>query len=101
MQVLFFDEAIEKFIASLPKPTHAKVSRALDLLRDYGHRLGLPHSRNVSGKLFELRTRGVQEVRLLYSFYNRKAIILHGFIKKTRKAPRKEIRTALQKLANI
>jgi len=55
----------------------------------------MPHSKKVLDGLFELRIRGVQEVRFLYMFQKDKIIIvLSGFIKKTNKIPSKQLNLA-------
>lgn len=101
MEVIFFDEAVETFLTKLEKSTIAKVLRTIDLLEHFGNQLGMPHSKSVGHKLFELRIRGQQEIRLVYTFQNNKAIILHGFVKKTQKIPQKEIHTAQHKLIDL
>lgn len=98
MKVIFFDEKIEAFLTQLEKPTIAKVLRTIDLLERFGHQLGMPHSKNIEHKLFELRIRGLQEIRLIYTFHKNKATILHGFVKKSQKIPRKDLGIAQQKL---
>jgi len=83
MKVDFFNRNIKKFVLSLEKPTIAKVLRVLDLLEHFGHNLGMPHSKKIGVCLFELRVRGVQDVRFLYTFCKNFAIILHCFLKKS------------------
>lgn len=101
MNVRIFDSDLEKFIKSLEKMTIAKVLRTIDLLELFGNRLGLPHSKKVARYLFELRVRGTQEVRILYAFDKGATVLLHGFVKKSQKIPRKEIRAALDKLGRL
>lgn len=101
MEIEFLDEKIEGFIQSLEKVTIARVLHTLDLLEKFGHLLGLPHSKKVSDRLFELRIRGQQEVRLFYSFYKGKVVFVHGFIKKTQKIPQKELFLANKKLKSV
>jgi phage-related protein len=101
MNIRFFDIQLEKFIHSLDEITAAKTLRIIDLLEMFGHRLTLPHSKKVHTNLFELRIRGRQEVRIFYTFYKGDAVLLHGFVKKSKRAPPKEIDTALQKLRNL
>jgi phage-related protein len=101
MEVAFFDEAVEIFLTKLEKPAIAKVLRTIDLLEHFGNRLEMPHSKNIDRSLFELRIRGQQEIRLIYTFYNNKAVILHGFIKKSQKIPQKEISTAQSKFLTL
>ncbi len=98
MKVKIFDEDLGKFIYSLERPTIAKVLRTVDLLETFGNKLAMPHSKKVMGRIFELRIRGAQEVRLFYVFQKSEAIILTGFVKKTSKTPRDEIERALSKL---
>ena len=98
MEVRILDVSLEKFIKSLQKPTIAKVLRMIDLLEKFGQKLGPPHTKKVSARLFELRIAGRQEVRIFYTFHKSKNFLLHGFVKKSQKIPKKEIKVALQKL---
>ncbi len=98
MKINLFDSGVETFISSLEKLTVAKVLRTIDLLEIFGSSLGLPHSKKIKNKLYELRIRGKQEVRIFYTFYRDEAVLLHGFLKKSRQIPGKEIKIALQKL---
>lgn len=101
MNIRIFDKNLEKFIWSLEKQTIAKVLRTIDLLGTFGNKLGLPHSKKVINKLFELRIRGVQEVRIIYTFHKDEAVLLHGFMKKTQRISRREIETALKKSKHL
>lgn len=101
MEVRFFDTELEQFIESLEKPTIAKVLRTIDLLKRFGHTLGMPHSKHIGGGLFELRIRGNQEIRLVYALDNGVAMLLHGFLKKSQKIPQKEIEVARRKLSTL
>ena len=92
------DGKVEKFIATLRKSTIAKVLRTIDLLEQFGHQLGMPHSKKVKSGFFELRIRGHQEVRIFYTFQKREIILLHGFVKKSQKIPQQEINKAARKL---
>ncbi len=98
MEIRIFDNELEKFVQSLEKPTIAKVLRTIDLLELFGPQLGMPHTKKIVNRLFELRIRGSQEVRIFYTFHKKSIILLHGFVKKSDKTPRKEIIIALNKL---
>lgn len=98
MEIKFFDDALEKFIGDLEPPTVAKILRTIDLLEKFGNTLGLPHSKKIGQRLFELRIRGRQEVRILYTFHMNAAVLLQGFIKKTDKILKKELEAAHQKI---
>ena len=101
MEIKILDSSLEEFIESLQKPTIAKVLRTIDLLEEFGSKLGMPHTKKISARLFELRIRGAQEIRIFYTFHKSQIYLLHGFIKKSERTPQKEIRTALQKLKNL
>lgn len=101
MRVDFFDDALVKFVASLEKPTIAKVMREIDLLEKFGHQLDMPHSKKVAPDLFELRVRGTQEVRIFYTFFDERAVLLQGFVKKSRRMPPRERTLAVQKLNRL
>ena len=101
MNIRFVDTQLEKFIHSLDESTIAKILRTIDLLEMFGHKLGLPHSKKVHARLFELRIRGKQEVRIFYTFYADEAVLLHGFIKKSKRMPKKEMNLAIQKLKGL
>lgn len=98
MRVRSFDRAVEDFIESLESDTIAKVLRVIELLGIHGHTLRMPHSKSMGGRLYELRVRGTQEVRIFYAFHKDSAVLLHGFVKKSQKLPRNEIVQAQEKL---
>lgn len=60
--------------------------------------LGMPYSKQIGKGLYELRVRGSQEVRILYTFHSNKAYVVHVFVKKTQKTPHREIWLALERI---
>ena len=84
---------IYEFINNLDAKAKSKIINTIDLLEVYGIRLGLPHVKKVIGTdLWELRVLGGDSIRIFYvAVTDRTFLLLHGFIKKTQKAPRKEI----------
>ncbi len=98
MEIKIFDKSLEKFIRSLEKQTIAKVLRTTDLLEEFGYKLGSPHIKKISDNLFELRVQGKQEIRIFYIFSKNQIILLHGFVKKSQKTPKREIEIAQRKL---
>ncbi len=101
MEIVFWDDSVNKFIKSLNKPTIAKTTRTIELLEFFGSKLTMPYSKKIGDNLFELRIRGAQEVRILFTFKNNKAILIHGFIKKDRKIPKRHIDKAFKILRSI
>lgn len=101
MEVRFFDDKVKQFVKNLEMPTSAKVFRMFALLEEFGNLLRMPHSKYIGGGLYELRARGIQEIRLFYTFNRGVAIVLHGFFKKSQKIPGKEIEVARKKLSTL
>lgn len=94
MVVLDISPQIRSFIKGLEKPAVAKTLRLLLLLREYGSNLREPYTKKLTGRLFELRVRGRQEIRFIYCYWDGKVVVLTAFIKKTQKTPKLEIERA-------
>lgn len=95
------DSPIFSFVNGLSPIDQAKVANTLDLLAEYGTRLGSPHVKKLQGtKLWELRILGKNNIRILYITHTEtKFVLLHGFLKKSQKTTPKELKTALHRLA--
>ncbi len=85
MEVIYWNEKIEKFIKNLDPETSMRVDRTREVLERVGHLIDMPDSKSLGRGLFELRIHGKKQVRILYLFKNNKAYVIHGFIKKTGK----------------
>jgi phage-related protein len=103
-KILFYEDHRGKspvldFINSLNAKDRAKVNNAFRLLEEFGVKLNMPHARHIQGKLWELRP-GAN--RLFYFIYiDDQIILLHGYRKRSQKAPAREIATALQYMQKI
>ncbi len=95
-----YKEPAADFIDNLSDETRAKVFRVIKLLKDYGVLLKEPYTRQVKGKIRELRIKDRQgAIRILYfTFTGRRFILLHGFTKKTDKTPVNEIEIAEKRM---
>lgn len=82
MEIVFWNEKIDKFINSLDDLTVSRVRHCLRLLGEHGHLLDMPDSKSLGKGLFELRTQGKIKVRILYIFYKDRVYLVHGFVKK-------------------
>lgn len=63
-----------------------------------GNELHEPYSKAIQDGIFELRTKVGSDIsRVLYFFViGKKAVLTNGFIKKSQKTPKEEIKTALK-----
>jgi phage-related protein len=72
----------------------AQVNAAVEHLAETGIHLSMPLARPVAGyRFWELRVQAESNaVRVFYfAFEGRRMILLHGYDKRTRKAPRREL----------
>lgn len=85
------NEPTKNFINSLPANMQVKILRIIRMLRDYGALLKEPYTKQIKGKIRELRIKNSHgAIRVLYFTYTgRRFVLLHGFIKKTNKTPLK------------
>ena len=82
----------KEFILSKPAKMRAKILRNLSLLEQMGSTLREPYSAYIGDGLFEIRAQiGNDITRMMYFFAGNKAILTHGFTKKTQVTPQKEI----------
>lgn len=93
-------EPVAEFVDSLPIGTQAKVFRLIDLLTRYNILLKEPYTKQIKGKIRELRiVDAVGNIRVLYfSHTGKQFILLHGFVKKEGKTPRREIEIAEKRM---
>jgi phage-related protein len=111
-EVIFYktdsgNEPFDKLVHGLLKE-HKTVELAgiwlyIDNLKKYGREINkfVPGSiKHLKNKLWELRP---QKSRILFFYFDKRNcfVILHGFIKKTQKTPKKEIERGEQEIKNI
>ena len=95
------DNPVKDFLDDRPF-VKVKAFRILSHIIEYGLNVAIPHIKKLTGtSLWEIRILGQDNVRILYATKaDKKILLLHAFEKKTDKTPSREIRTALERLAN-
>lgn len=93
-------EPLAEFLDSLPTNFRAKALWELDLLAEKGQDLREPYVKHIEGELWELRIKFASNISRIFYFipYKTKIVLLHGFVKKTRRTPAKHIRIAKERL---
>ena len=88
---------------SLDAQSRARFIASIEQLRLRNVQAREPLVRHLEGKIWELREESKTNIyRLLYFFYTgRRIVFLHGFQKKTRKTPRREIEIAQRRLTSF
>ncbi len=68
----------------------------------YGWPMGMPVVRKLSIGLWEVRSRLDKRIaRIIFTVTDDKMILLHGFIKKSKKTPKEDIELAVKRKANL
>ena len=91
-------------IAALPTGLRAKLLRLLRLVEDIGlEKMHEPHAKHLEGKLWEMRLSGRDGIaRSLYvTATGRRVVVVHSFVKKTQKTPRRVIDYALKRAKEV
>ena len=85
-----------EFIKSLEHKMRAKAAWTINALEVCGNDLREPYSKHLDDGIFELRIKVSSDIsRILYFFVvGQRAVLTHGFIKKTQKTPPEEIQRA-------
>lgn len=93
---------VKKFIESLPQRTNRKIARAIQPLSEFGIGTHIKDFKKIRDTpLWEIRILGKDSIRIFYTaVFGDNVLLLHGFVKKTRKTPVKEISKALKRLAD-
>jgi phage-related protein len=90
-------------LLQLPAGFVARFLRYAERMELYGPDLGMPHTRALGEGLFELRLTAAEGIaRVFYcTFAVRRIVMLHRFIKKSEKTPRKELTIARRRMKEV
>lgn len=93
---------VKEFILDQTEDDQESIFSHIQELKELNIKARPPLVKHISGKLWELRIRTGKQFRIFYFTQTRKQIILlHGFIKKTQKAPLKEIELAKNRMNEL
>lgn len=98
-EIVVHPKALDE-ISQLPVEMRAKLTRLLDIMEIAGpFELREPHVKNLGHKLWEIRLSSRDGIsRVIYCILmQRKIKLLHAFIKKTQKTPKKNMECALRR----
>ena len=102
-RVTFYNAALEDEILQLPAGFVARFLRYAERMEIYGPDLGMPHTRALGEELFELRLKAAEGIaRVFYcTLIGRRIVMLHQFIKKSEKTPRRELEIAKRRMKEV
>ena len=92
---------VRDFIDSQPAESQAEYLAIVERLESDGF-LVEPYAKKIDKELFEIRIRKGRQIRVFYCYHARDLVVgVHGFLKKTQKAPLRELRQARKVAAAI
>ena len=102
-EIEYFSSEVEKKILSLPNGLLARYLKLTDLILEFGSNLGMPHTRSFGNGLIELRVKGKEGIARVFfcTLVGKRIIMLHVFIKKTNKTPKKEMKIAKNRMRKV
>lgn len=102
-RVTFYSVSLEEEILLLPAGFVARFLRYAERMETYGPDLGMPHTRAMGEGLFELRLKATEGIaRVFYcTLVGQRIVMLHQFIKKSEKIPRRELEIAKSRMKEV
>ena len=102
-EIEYYSEKVERAILRLPTGILARYLHLTDMMEQFGPNLGMPHTKSLGEKLFELRMKSKEGIgRVFYcTRIGRRIVMLHTFVKKTQKTPQKELEIARRRLKEV
>lgn len=102
-KITFYTTKVEQETLNFPPGILANFLRIVELIKVFGPSIGKPYIASMGGGLFEIRSKGKEGIGR--SFYcmvkGKEIIILHSFIKKSQKTPKKELDIAKKRMKEV
>ena len=102
-KITFYNDRIEAQTLRLPAGILANFLHIAEMIEDLGPNLGRPYVGTLGSGLFEIRAKGKEGIgRSIYCMVKGKEIvILHSFIKKSQKTPKKDLDLAKKRMKEV
>jgi phage-related protein len=102
-EIAYYSEKVQKVIDQWPIGIRAFYARTTERMVVFGPNMGMPFTRSMGERLFEIRARGKEGIGRAFfcTTVGHKIVILHAFIKKTNKTPRQELEIARGRLSEV
>src|SRR5690242_6164837 len=95
-------EPVREWLKELPRADKRTIGRDIAKVQ-FGWPVGLPLCRSLGGGLWEVRSSlpSKTEARVMFGFQEGTLVALHGFIKKSRTASKKDVSLARERLKEL
>lgn len=101
--ITYYSDSVQEEILAMPAGFLGRYLRYSDRIEIYGPDLGMPHTRAMGEGLFELRLKAAEGIARVFfcTLTGRKIVILHQFMKKSDKTPRRELAIAIRRMKEV
>jgi len=101
--ISFYNQKVETETLSFPKGILANFLHITEMMEELGPALGHPYTKPLKQGLFEIRAKGQEGIGRSFfcTVSNKEIVILHSFIKKSQKIPKKELKIARTRLNEV
>lgn len=102
-EITYYSESVQEKIFELPDTLAARYIVLTRRMLAIGPNLGEPHTKAMGSGLFELRLKGAEGIaRVFYcTLIGKRIVMLHSFVKKTDRTPKRELEVAQSRLKEI
>ena len=102
-KITFFNQKVEAEVLAFPAGILANFLHILEMIEEFGPALGKPHTAPMGSGLFEIRAKGKEGIGRAFfcAVKEQEIVILHSFIKKTQRTPKKELEKARRRLKEL
>jgi len=101
--ITYYREAVQEEIIDLPNTLAARYIVLTRRMMALGPNLGEPHTKAFGEGLFELRLKGAEGIARVFfcTLIGKRIVMLHSFIKKSDRTPKRELAVAESRLKEI
>lgn len=102
-EIVYFSDAVQEQVLELPDTLAARYIVLSRRMMAIVPNLGMPHSKAMGDGLFEFRLKGAEGIaRVFYcAVVNRRIVMLHSFVKKTERTPRRDLVLATSRMKEV
>jgi phage-related protein len=94
-------EPVRIWLKKLPSDDRKVIGEDIKTLQ-YGWPLGMPLVKSIDTGLWEIRSNLTNRIaRILFTIYEHHIVLLHGFIKKTKKTPSKDLALSKNRMSKF
>lgn len=102
-KVSFYNKKVSEATFAFPKGILANFLHIVEMIEQFGPSLGMPYTKTLGKGLYEIRAKGKEGIGRSFfcTIKGNEVVILHSFIKKTNKTPKKDLDIARKRMKEV